>query len=224
MEQDNKWKRKYKLGYSQDGWTIVEVVKKESGLIHNYIWQHTCGNRVACSSLPSNVGRRCSVCKVSAPKPKNNPCFYCDKYIDGCNWSKFGKPVDGWIAEETTLLSTGGNNQKIYSRTYSIKYCPEFVRTKRIKGERIGGENKFAFKLANGIVMRAVCDYLKAGYAILRGDQSRCHREIMEDCIRFFKSDWFDSLFPSYSGDCVIRNLNKRLKEYADDNGYEFYL
>lgn len=50
------------------------------------------------------------------------PCWFCKKSINGCTWSKKGQPVDGWVAEQTSLkLST---SQTVPS--YRILQCPEF--------------------------------------------------------------------------------------------------
>lgn len=49
-------------------------------------------------------------------------CWDCKKAINGCNWSRCGRPVDGWTAEPTFVkLST---QQKVPS--YKIMKCPEF--------------------------------------------------------------------------------------------------
>ena len=49
-------------------------------------------------------------------------CWDCKKAINGCNWSRKGEPVDGWVAEPTFVkLST---SQLVPS--YRISQCPEF--------------------------------------------------------------------------------------------------
>lgn len=49
-------------------------------------------------------------------------CWGCKKYINGCNWSRKGIPVDGWEAEPCSIkLSV---DQTIPS--YKIKSCPEY--------------------------------------------------------------------------------------------------
>lgn len=49
-------------------------------------------------------------------------CWTCKKAICGCNWSKYGKPVDGWDAEPTVIQT--GNTVK---NSYKIKRCPEYI-------------------------------------------------------------------------------------------------
>ena len=50
-------------------------------------------------------------------------CWLCKNACGGCNWSKYFKPVDGWIAEPTIVKDSGGDFS-----SYKIHKCPEFIR------------------------------------------------------------------------------------------------
>ena len=51
------------------------------------------------------------------------PCWTCQNSCGGCNWSREFKPVDGWEAEKTILISNGE-----YADSYRIISCPEYKR------------------------------------------------------------------------------------------------
>ena len=51
------------------------------------------------------------------------PCWLCKKACGGCSWSKYLKPVDGWVAEPTIVKDSTGDFP-----SYKIKECPEFIK------------------------------------------------------------------------------------------------
>lgn len=54
------------------------------------------------------------------------PCWSCKKACGGCNWSAFFKPVDGWVAEPTTIKNSLGDGKKDMG-SYRIISCPEYM-------------------------------------------------------------------------------------------------
>ena len=48
-------------------------------------------------------------------------CWTCSHALpsDGCNWSKYRKPVEGWIAEEFNFMLKG-------IPSYEVSYCPQY--------------------------------------------------------------------------------------------------
>ena len=59
--------------------------------------------------------------------PHSQPCWDCVNACGGCSWSREGKPVPGWEAEQTSILCcTGG--QAVRTESYKINFCPEFRR------------------------------------------------------------------------------------------------
>ena len=63
-------------------------------------------------------------------KDSRQPCWHCAKYIDGCSWSREGKPVDGWDAVRTYAhqqVCLNGEKMNIkLPFSYMIKHCPEY--------------------------------------------------------------------------------------------------
>lgn len=56
-----------------------------------------------------------------------NICAEC-QYI-GCPWETAFEPVDGWVAEETTVLAyyKGSKEKRVDVKTYDIKECPLYI-------------------------------------------------------------------------------------------------
>ena len=52
-------------------------------------------------------------------------CWRCRKATGGCRWSRFGEPIENWLARKTyiTADSVGG-----VTETYEIRECPEFEK------------------------------------------------------------------------------------------------
>lgn len=60
--------------------------------------------------------------KAHNRKRTPNPCWTCDKAPrDGCMWSKYKLPVDGWIAEPIVIP-----DNYPFDKGYHITYCPEY--------------------------------------------------------------------------------------------------
>ncbi len=56
-------------------------------------------------------------------------CWHCDNY--GCMWRNFLKPVKGWTAEpKGDAVCVGDGGLRTTVKTYKVKECPEFKRTK----------------------------------------------------------------------------------------------
>lgn len=53
----------------------------------------------------------------------SNPCAECSYPIAECSWLHKGQPVEGWIAEKTTINSHWGSARPAID-TYHITYCP----------------------------------------------------------------------------------------------------
>lgn len=64
--------------------------------------------------------------------PSKTICWDCrnavpdDKY--GCSWSMDFIPVEGWKAEQTTIMGYSYGKKKKYNTSYSVKKCPLFIR------------------------------------------------------------------------------------------------
>lgn len=54
-------------------------------------------------------------------------CWDCASACGGCSWSREGKPVPGWEAEQTSILCCTGR-QAVRTESYKINFCPEFRR------------------------------------------------------------------------------------------------
>ena len=76
--------------------------------------------------------------KRRAQKPRLPPtlcgeCYHADKgNISKCPWAREFKPVDGWDATRTMILSRattrGGQPRKVEQESYCVKTCPLFRR------------------------------------------------------------------------------------------------
>ena len=84
-----------------------------------------CGKKFMSKSI---IKKHCSKkCQREMAQMKLNensqPCWLCKNSCGGCNWSKYFKPVNGWIAEPTIVRDSTGDFS-----SYDIKECPEFIR------------------------------------------------------------------------------------------------
>ena len=64
--------------------------------------------------------------EVDYTKGEYQPCWTCAKACGGCIWSRYGKPIPGWKANDSFIPSNGD-----YAKTYEIIYCPEYVKEER---------------------------------------------------------------------------------------------
>ena len=60
---------------------------------------------------------------VAGRKPASL-CWYCEKAIGGCCWSKYFQPVQGWKALSTVLRHT---KHEAGIQSYLVLACPEFT-------------------------------------------------------------------------------------------------
>lgn len=73
-------------------------------------------------------------------------CWTCRNAVPngdyGCNWSRFGEPVEGWTAQANELISNGA-----YKDTYCVTACPEYVRDEpKKKMVRRNADDKFSWR------------------------------------------------------------------------------
>lgn len=54
---------------------------------------------------------------------KIQPCWTCKNACGGCEWSRYFKPVPGWIAEKTFIESNGEE-----AESYKIISCPKYIQ------------------------------------------------------------------------------------------------
>lgn len=81
----------------------------------------------------------------------NSICWECAKSINsGCSWSDGFVPVEGWVAEAEDNKST---------RSYCVKYCPEFVRDTVKEMDPNSISDEVMFDLITGIIDNALTDY-----------------------------------------------------------------
>lgn len=63
---------------------------------------------------------------MNTRQPKTK-CWTCQNAVPnaehGCNWSRYGEPVEGWTAQYNEILSN-----EAYKDTYCVLACPEYVR------------------------------------------------------------------------------------------------
>lgn len=59
-------------------------------------------------------------------------CWYCEKAIGGCRWSRFFQPVKGWKALPTVICHS--KNEK-GMKSYLVLDCPEFLADMREEDE-----------------------------------------------------------------------------------------
>ena len=69
-----------------------------------------------------------------------NPCAECGYPIEECSWLHEGKPVEGWIAEKTTLNSNQKSTRPAVD-TYHITYFPLY-QPPRKRSQLCGGIKK----------------------------------------------------------------------------------
>lgn len=62
--------------------------------------------------------------------------------------------------------------------------------------------------LANAIVMQAVKDYRMARHKLRKRPKNTDAKVMLEDCERFFLSDWFENLI-NVNGEIVLRKLQQ---------------
>lgn len=72
-------------------------------------------------------------CEKAGYKYKNKkrwsdqPCWDCKNACGGCSWSRNFTPVNGWVAEPTTITYKTGDILHT-TDTYKIFECPEFKK------------------------------------------------------------------------------------------------
>ena len=140
-------------------------------------------------------------------------CWDCAKScrVGLCPWVDKGEPVDGWWANESTLVYkntyTGNTQTYNYYRetpTYEVIACPKFVRNSYRGGLNEKEDQPHRFKiefekqkdvraLAAAILLRAVTDWKTLDgletYYMPDGDMIKaCELRV------FFFSDWFAEL------------------------------
>ena len=65
---------------------------------------------------------------------KQTICWSCKKALGYCSWSKcekdteeiLFKPVDGWVAEKTSLLMYSYDGTKRHETSYIVESCPQY--------------------------------------------------------------------------------------------------
>ena len=65
---------------------------------------------------------------------KQTICWSCKKALGDCSWSKLDedkreilfKPVDGWVAEKTSLLMYSYDGTKRHVTSYIVESCPQY--------------------------------------------------------------------------------------------------
>ena len=65
---------------------------------------------------------------------KQTICWSCKKALGDCSWSKCDKdtteilfqPVDGWVAEKTSLLMYSCDGTKRRVTSYIVESCPQY--------------------------------------------------------------------------------------------------
>lgn len=84
-------------------------------------------------------------------------CWNCKNACGNCSWSDGTfTPVEGWDATPTKILHSSGNI-KIYTDSFDIKKCPEFIHDIPIRLSK----KEIAEKL--GISMRTYYRWIKKG-------------------------------------------------------------
>ena len=67
-------------------------------------------------------------------RKKQTLCWSCKKALGNCSWSKCDKdtgeilfqPVDGWVAEKTSLLMYSYDGTKRHETSYIVESCPQY--------------------------------------------------------------------------------------------------
>lgn len=62
--------------------------------------------------------------------------------------------------------------------------------------------------LANAIVMQAVKDYRMARHKLCKRPKNADAKAMLEDCERFFLSDWFETL-TNVNGEIILKKLQQ---------------
>ena len=70
----------------------------------------------------------------ACPNKKQTICWSCKKALGGCSWTKCDKdtreilfqPVDGWVAEKTSLLMYSYDGTKRHETSYIVESCPQY--------------------------------------------------------------------------------------------------
>ena len=57
-------------------------------------------------------------------------CWTCQKATGGCQWSRRGKPIDGWDAKPAVVHANG-----VPLPSYAIVGCPEYITDEMKKGD-----------------------------------------------------------------------------------------
>ena len=65
---------------------------------------------------------------------KQTLCWKCKKVFGDCSWTKLDEdareilfqPVDGWVAEKTSLLMYSYDGTPRHVTSYIVKYCPQY--------------------------------------------------------------------------------------------------
>ena len=65
---------------------------------------------------------------------KQTICWSCKKALGYCSWSKCDEdtgeilfqPVDGWVAEKTSLLAYSHGGKPKYVTSYIVESCPQY--------------------------------------------------------------------------------------------------
>lgn len=72
--------------------------------------------------------------RAPTPNTTQTLCWKCQNAVPsrdgkrGCSWSRKGNiPVEGWTAEPTEKIETGGR----ICRSFLVKNCPEFIPDKK---------------------------------------------------------------------------------------------
>ena len=65
---------------------------------------------------------------------KQTICWSCKKALGDCSWSKCDEdtgeilfqPVDGWVAEKTSLLAYSRGGKPKHVASYIVESCPQY--------------------------------------------------------------------------------------------------
>ena len=65
---------------------------------------------------------------------KQTLCWKCKKALGDCSWTKWDEdtreilfhPVDGWVAEKTSLLMYSYDGTPRHVTSYIVKSCPQY--------------------------------------------------------------------------------------------------
>lgn len=67
-------------------------------------------------------------------RKKQTLCWSCKKSLGDCSWTKCDedtreilfKPVDGWVAEKTSLLAYRRGGKPRHVTSYIVESCPQY--------------------------------------------------------------------------------------------------